>query len=227
VNDPPSVSVDFDSVAEQDRPFEVMIEGRDVDGDILSFASANLPGWLDLDTQTGLITGVPTQNDIGIYRNIELIVRDEDASERVIVNLFPDDPDGDFVTLQAEPNDFASVEILGGSLALTADEVTEVTDINLVVIATDLLGSSTREIIPITIRPLTASGRGRTLEGRREGFGVHLVVLGDGYKSDEENTFNDDVQDLITLMRRDPAIRTHMSAWNIHSIMETSVDSGM
>ncbi len=259
VNDPPSVSVDFDSVAEQDRPFEVMIEGRDVDGDILSFASANLPGWLDLDTQTGLITGVPTQNDIGIYRNIELIVRDDsglqanagpfavevldindsptvnadqfpaflDASERVIVNLFPDDPDGDFVTLQAEPNDFASVEILGGSLALTADEVTEVTDINLVVIATDLLGSSTREIIPITIRPLTASGRGRTLEGRREGFGVHLVVLGDGYKSDEENTFNDDVQDLITLMRRDPAIRTHMSAWNIHSIMETSVDSGI
>jgi len=259
VNDPPSLSVDFPSVAEQDRPFEVTIEGRDVDGDTLTFASANLPGWLDLDTETGLIRGVPTQNDIGIYRNIELIARDDsglqanagpfavevldindsptvnadqfpaflDASERVIVNLFPDDPDGDFVTLQAEPNDFASVEILGGSLALTADEVTEVTDINLVVIATDLLGSSTREIIPITIRPLTASGRGRTLEGRREGFGVHLGVLGDGYKSDEENTFNDDVQDLITLMRRDPAIRTHMAAWNIHSVMESSIDSGI
>ena len=259
VNDPPSITVDFGRVAEQDRLFEVMLEGSDVDGDILSFASVNLPAWLDLNEDTGLLRGVPTQDDVGIYRNIELIARDAsglqaiagpfaievldindsptvnadqfppflDASERIIVNLFPDDPDGDFVTLQTELNDFASVEILGGSLALTADEVTEVTDINLVVIATDLLGSSTREIIPITIRPLTASGRGRTLEGRREGFGVHLVVLGDGYKADEENTFNDDVQDLITVMRRDPAIRTHMAAWNIHSVMEASNDSGI
>ena len=150
-----------------------------------------------------------------------------DAGERIVVNLFPDDPDGDFVRLQTEPNDFASVEILGGSLSLTAVEVPEVTTINLVVIATDLLGSTTREIIPITINPLTASGLGRTLHGRRDGWGMHMVVLGDGYKADETNTFNEDVADLIGLMRQDPSINTHFEAWNIHSVMRASDESGI
>ena len=150
-----------------------------------------------------------------------------DAGERIVVNLFPDDPDGDFVRLQTEPNDFASVQILGGSLSLTAVEVAEVTTINLVVIATDLLGSTTREIIPITINPLSASGFGRTLQGRRDGWGMHMVVLGDGYKSDETNTFNDDVMDLIGLMKQDPSINTHFEAWNIHSVMRASQESGI
>jgi len=150
-----------------------------------------------------------------------------DAGERIVVNLFPDDPDGDFVRLQTEPNDFASVEILGGSLSLTAVQVPEVTTINLVVIATDLLGSTSREIIPITINPLTPSGLGRTLQGRRDGWGLHMVVLGDGYKSDEVNTFNEDVTDFIGLMKQDPSITTHFDAWNIHSVMQASLESGI
>ncbi len=258
VPDAPQLSVDLSRVAEQDSIYNGSLMATDTDGGALVFSAENLPGWASLDSLSGRVTGLPLQQDVGIYRGIRFIVTDEDglqaqagpfavevldindsptvnaeqfpsiidAGDEVIVNLFPDDPDGDFVTLQTEPNDFASVEIIGGSLALTADEVTEVTDVNLVVIATDLLGSTTREIIPITIRPLTASGLGRTLRGRRDGWGVHLVVLGDGYKSDEVNTFDEDVEDFIALMERDPAIHTHFDAWNIHSIKIPSVDSG-
>jgi len=56
---------------------------------------------------------------------------------------------------------------------------------------------------------------------------MHMVVLGDGYKSDEINTFNADVMDLISLMEQDPSIRTHFDAWNIHSVMRASDESGI
>ena len=149
------------------------------------------------------------------------------GQEKIVVNLFPDDPDGDFVTLETEPNDFVDVTVNGGSITVTARDVTEVTRINLVVIAIDRLGSPARTIVPLTIYPVTISGRGTTLAGKRSGAGMHLVVMGDGYKEDEQNTFFADVDRVVRLMREDPAISTHLSGWNIHAITSNSVDSGI
>ncbi len=259
VNDAPELVVELDRVVEQGSSFFLRLEGVDVDEDLLSYSASNLPPWLSLNSNSGLLSGLPQQGDVGIYRDIRFFATDPsnemaeagpfalevldindppdinpaqfprslDAGERVVVNLFPDDPDGDFVTLATELNDFADVEILGGSLALTARTPVEVTSINLVVIARDLLGSTSREIIPITIFPVTSSGQGRTLKGRSRGAGIHLVVLSEGYKEDEANTFREDVEGLITLMERDPAIAAHFDAWNIHSVLQPSVDSGI
>lgn len=260
VNDAPELVVELDRVIEQGSNYSRLMDSDDADGDVLVFSAGNLPAWLHLDAETGLLTGQPQQTDVGIYRGISFRVTDPggltadagpfalevldvndppeinaeqfptalDAGERVVVNLFPDDPDGDFVILQSEFNDFAEVEILGGSLALTARQISEVTHINLVVIAKDLLGSTSREIIPITIFPVSSSGLGRTLRGRSAGdAGLHLVVLAEGYKEDEANTFRDDVEHLIELMEADPAIAIHFDAWNIHSIMQPSIDSGI
>ena len=259
VNDPPQLVVELDRVVEQGSNYSLRLQGSDIDREPLIYEASNLPGWLTLDVDTGLLRGQPQQTDVGIYREIGFSVIDAgglraeagpfalevldindppeinpaqfpsslDAGERVVVNLFPDDPDGDFVILQSEFNDFANVEILGGSLALTAGEVVDVTAINLVVIAEDLLGSTSREIIPITIFPVTASGQGRTLRGRSGGAGLHLVVMAEGYKEDEANTFRADVENLIAMMEEDPAIEVHMDAWNIHSIMVPSVNSGI
>ena len=259
VNDPPELVVELDRVIEQGSNYSLILGGNDRDGDRLFYSAQNLPGWLTLNSNTGLLAGLPQQGDVGIYREIRFFVMDPaneqaeagpfalevldindppdinaaqfpralDAGERVVVNLFPDDPDGDFVTLETELNDFADVEILGGSLALTARLPTEVTNINLVVIARDLLGSTSREIIPITIFPVTNSGQGRTLHGRSQGAGIHMVVLAEGYKADEANTFRNDVENLIGMMEQDPAIAVHFDAWNIHSVMLPSVDSGI
>ncbi|MBX2823147.1 MAG: hypothetical protein KTR33_00370, partial [Gammaproteobacteria bacterium] len=150
-----------------------------------------------------------------------------DARESVTVSVFPDDPDGDRVKVSTELNDFVDVVVRGGMLDVTAKDVVEVTPINLVVIAEDRLGSVSREIIPITIYPLTNSGRGRTLVGRKYGAGVHLVVLGDGYKQDELEEYELDVWRLVALMRSDPAVRTHFGGWNVHSLPVASVDSGI
>lgn len=259
VNDAPELTVEIDKVAEQGGVYESSLIAIDADNDPLTFSSQNLPDWLELDSETGLLSGIPDQLDIGIYRQMTLSVSDPSgetdtygpfslevidindsptvnpaqfpdvlkARERVVVNLFPDDPDGEFVSIQTELNDFVDVEILGGSLAVTARDVTEVTPINLVVIARDLRGTTTREIISLKILPVTESGMGLTLSGRKRGVGFHLVVLGDGYKSDEQISFMEDVDGLMNLMQRDPAIAAHLSGWNIHAVSVASEDSGI
>ena len=150
-----------------------------------------------------------------------------DARQTISVNVFPDDPDGDLVKLAIESNDFLQSSVSGGTITVTAQDVSEVTQINLVVIATDLQGQESREILPLTLFPLTTSGRGRTLLGRGSGSGVHLVVLGDGYRNDQRALFREDVENLIQIMRDDSGVATHLAAWNIHSVDTDSVDSGI
>src|SRR5690606_2799595 len=52
----------------------------DADGDLLSFAAIGLPGWANLDTQTGLVSGIPTENAVGTTTAIVITVSDGEAS---------------------------------------------------------------------------------------------------------------------------------------------------
>ena len=159
--------------------------------------------------------------------NISQFPNQLDARESAVINVFPDDLDGDSVSLAVEPNDFVDSLVNGGEVTITARDILDVTDINLVLIATDQLGNITREVLALTLYPLTDSGRGRTLKGRKQGAGIHLVVLGDGYREDQLNNFREDVEFLIETMAEDPAVALHLSAWNIHMIETASVDSGI
>jgi len=89
------------------------------------------------------------------------------------------------------------------------------------------LGLTTSEVLPLTLFPLTESGLGRTLQGKKLGSGIHLVVLGDGYREDQQQAFREDVEFLIETMADDPAVALHFDAWNIHMIETVSVDSGI
>ncbi len=259
VNDAPVIIDEIDRVAEQGVRYSSQVRVRNVDQDTLSYSSSNLPRWLTLDESSGLLSGTPEQQDVGVHEGINLIVRDNgglddvlgnvrievldvndaptlnitqfpdqlDARESVSVNVFPDDLDGDSVTLSIEANNFVSSSVNGGEVTVTAVDVIEVTEINLVLSATDQLGNVTREVLPLTLYPLTESGRGRTLKGAQSGSGIHLVVLGDGYRADQQTLFREDVEGLISIMEQDPAVAVHLSAWNIHMIETPSVDSGI
>jgi hypothetical protein len=48
----------------------------DPDGDPLSFSASNLPAWASIDTQTGLISGTPTEADVGTSEAITVSVSD-------------------------------------------------------------------------------------------------------------------------------------------------------
>jgi len=259
VNDAPEIIGDVGRVAEQGVLYSSQLEVSDIDDTNLAYSSSNLPAWLSFDANSGRLSGVPAQQDVGLHEGIRLIVRDPgglddalsgvsievldvndaptlnvsqfpsrlDGRESIVVNVFPDDIDGDSVSLVVEPNDFVSTSVNGGTVSLQANDVMEVTDINLVLIATDQQGQISREVVPLALYPMTTSGRGRTLEGFKAGAGVHMVVLGDGYREDQQARFRDDVEYVIRLMSEDPAISVHLSAWNIHMVETPSVDSGI
>lgn len=257
-NDVPVLSPNLPRVAEQGRLYIANLGALDADGDDLRFSATGLPAWLTVNSETGEMSGIPGQSDVGFVGNITLRVTDStglfdeivnvalevidvnDAPtlnisqfpaqilgrQSIIARVFTDDADGDAVTLSIESNSFVNAVIDGGSIELTASDVNDVMTVNLVLKATDLLGGITREIVPLTIYPLTASGRGITLSGSEEGRGVHLVILGDGYQEDQQNMFRQHVMDVIDQFKSDEGIAGHLGAFNIHMINTVSIDSG-
>lgn len=258
INDAPELSADIPRVAEQGRDFEVQLRASDVDDIDLQYSANDLPSWLELNPSTGLLTGQPSQTDIGFSADVTFRVTDPsglftevtgvrfevidvndpptlnvsqlpdelNARQSVTAQVFPDDLDGDTVSISVESNDFISSAVNAGSITLTAADVNDVTEVNLVITAIDGQGTTAREIVPLTVFPLTPSGAGKTLLGSKQGRGVHLVVLGDGYAEDQQGLFREHVDAAIDSIRNDDGIGSHMGAFNIHMIDTVSVDSG-
>jgi len=260
VNQPPVIGFDVPRVAEQGRPFVVVLEASDPDGDDLSFSASGLPDWLSLNAESGRLTGLPQQADVGFTGNITFRVTDSaglfdelvglvievidvndlpivnlsqfpaamDAGQSLVVQVFPDDVDnnGDPVNLSVEPNAFISARVDNGSVLLNVNEIPEVIDVNLVLNATDTFGATRRVIVPIRLHPLSSSGKGRTLIGSQRGPGVDLVILGDGYRIDQQQLLREHAEGLIDLLRADAGISAHLGGFNIHMIETISNDSG-
>jgi len=74
---------------------------------------------------------------------------------------------------------------------------------------------------------MTASGLGKTIIGSKQGPGIHLVILGDGYQEQEFELYQQDAYNFIADMSSDPGIAEHMPAWNIHVVKTHSVESGV
>ena len=184
----------------------------------------------DPDGMQSVVSGVSIEvidiNDAPTL-NVEQFPSELDALEIVSVNVFPDDPDGDGVSLTVEPNNFVNTEITGSTIRVSVTDVADVSEINLVIVATDRRGRVSREIVPLTLYPKTTSGRGRTLQGQKQGEGIHLVILGDGYRGDQQHTFRKDAEALIELMQQDVGMSKHLHAWNIHTVETPSIDSGI
>ncbi len=259
VNDPPTIFADVQRVVELGDSYTGMLSAIDPDDEPLKYESKNLPSWLSLDSNTGVLSGTPTMNDVGLFENIVFKVTDPeglssevtdvrieviegndaptinidqfpatlDAGEAIKVNLFPDDPDDDAVKVAFEANEYLDVNVVGGSVEVIASEVNKVTEVNLVLQATDVRGGVSRSSVPMTIHPVNGTGRGRTLFGRdATGEGIHLVVLGDGYREDQQDKFREHVEAVIEKMQTDVGMSTHFSAWNVHMVETPSVDSG-
>lgn len=149
------------------------------------------------------------------------------ARSSLDVQVFVDDLDGEQVQLRIEPNRFIETSVQGGLVRLTAADVADVITVNLVVVLVDERGLETRETVPITLRPLSASGAGQTVLGSGQGEGVHVVVLGDGYRADQRNTFETDTETLLATLAGDPYVSDHLGMMNVHALWVESVDSGV
>lgn len=162
------------------------------------------------------------------FINIDQFPETLDAGQDITVNLFPDDSNGDPVSIASESNDLLGITVDGGVVRVIAAEVDQVTQVDMVLLVTDIRGGVTRNTVPLTLHPVNGTGRGRTLYGRgATGSGIHLVVLGDGYREEQQAQFRQHVETLVEKMKQDPGMNTHFSAWNVHMVETPSVDSGI
>ena len=258
VPDAPVLSLDINSVAGQGRLFSVILAATDADENTVVFDAVNLPDWLDLDSTTGVLSGIPRQSDVGIAGGITLIARDStgltdtienfelsvvDVNDPPMLNItqiptimygretvnfrvFPDDIDDDNVTLSLVPNSAFDSTVSDGGIELRIKDISQAESIALTVIARDERGAETREVIPVQLYPRTASGKGVTVSGFREGRGIHVVILGDGYASDQQQAFRDHVDGVLENIRSDEGIAAHLGAFNVHMIETVSQQSG-
>ncbi len=142
------------------------------------------------------------------------------------VLVIPDDSLGGLASLVVESNPLVDAQVSGGLVRLEAADVAEVTVVNLVVVLTDQEGVETRQIVPIELRPLTPSTLGQTLAGRRTGPGVNIVILGDGYRSEQRALFETDAEAVLETLEADPYVSDHLGLINLHAVWRESADSG-
>lgn len=67
VNDAPVITSHPDTTSEDNIEYNYTIEATDLEEDNITFVSFKMPSWLSLNPVTGLVSGLPTQSDIGLF----------------------------------------------------------------------------------------------------------------------------------------------------------------
>ena len=80
VNNAPTISGTPATVTDQNAPYSFTPSAADVDSDTLTFSIANQPAWANFDDETGTLSGVPSQANVGVTSNIVITVSDGDMS---------------------------------------------------------------------------------------------------------------------------------------------------
>ena len=77
VNDAPILSIDnAQKEVYEDSEFEFIPQVSDEENNTITFTSLHLPSWASLDSSTGIITGVPTNDFVGVATGIILYAYD-------------------------------------------------------------------------------------------------------------------------------------------------------
>jgi hypothetical protein len=89
VNDAPLLSNTWTSqVIDENRNYSKSASAIDVEGGVLTWSISNNPTWLSINAQTGELTGIPRQADVGVIQNIKISVSEEDGlSDSFTFNL--------------------------------------------------------------------------------------------------------------------------------------------
>ncbi len=75
-NNTPSISGTPPISAVVSQPYSFTPAAQDVDGDTLTFAIVNQPGWAEFNSSTGELSGTPLPGDSSVYNNIVISVSD-------------------------------------------------------------------------------------------------------------------------------------------------------
>ena len=78
-NDAPTISGTPATTVAEDSAYSFTPTGEDADGDMLTWAITNMPSWATFDETSGVLTGTPTNADVGTTTDIVITVRDRDT----------------------------------------------------------------------------------------------------------------------------------------------------
>ncbi|WP_435276490.1 putative Ig domain-containing protein [Psychrobium sp. nBUS_13] len=77
VNEAPTITGTPPTIIAQNAFYTFTVLGADVDGgDTLMYNAINVPSWLSFDSATGVLSGTPTNSDLGDHTNIQISVKD-------------------------------------------------------------------------------------------------------------------------------------------------------
>lgn len=75
-NSPPTISGTPVAAVLENAFYDFVPNASDANGDTLTYAITNKPGWADFDPTTGALYGTPTTADVGQYPSIRIAVSD-------------------------------------------------------------------------------------------------------------------------------------------------------
>lgn len=82
VNDPPQISGTPLISIDENLSYSFIPSATDVDvGDVLTFSIENKPPWMTFNTATGELSGLPLNDDVGIFENIIITVTDLEGAK--------------------------------------------------------------------------------------------------------------------------------------------------
>jgi hypothetical protein len=84
VNDPPSITGQSVLSTLEDAFYSVTYTGTDIDGDILTYSATGLPSWLTLDSSSGVLSGTPANDSVGVHGPILISVTDGALSSSLV-----------------------------------------------------------------------------------------------------------------------------------------------
>ncbi|MGF1736908.1 Ig-like domain-containing protein [Photobacterium satsumensis] len=86
VNDAPQISGNPATSVQQDASYSFTPVASDIDNDDLTFSIENQPAWVSFNTASGLLSGTPTNDDVGTTSNI--VIKVSDGTETVSLAAF-------------------------------------------------------------------------------------------------------------------------------------------
>ncbi len=88
VNDAPTLKGTPPPQAYEDSNYSFLPVAKDIDtSTTLLFSSANFPAWLNINAQTGRVSGVPRDSDVGIKNQLRILVSDGEDSDMIEFRL--------------------------------------------------------------------------------------------------------------------------------------------
>jgi hypothetical protein len=88
VEEAPTISGTPAATVAEDTDYSFTPTASDDDGDTLTFSIANKPSWASFDTDTGALTGTPSNDDVGTHADIVISVTDDIVATPIALDSF-------------------------------------------------------------------------------------------------------------------------------------------